>query len=140
MFATAHEAESTFYEALRRADAGLLMQVWADDEEIVCVHPGGLRLIGHDAVQESWQQILAKGPLDIRPARPLVLSSLMSSTHTLIEQLTFSTPEGRQTAHCYCTNVYQKGATGWRMVLHHASNAPSSAGLLDLQDVPGTLH
>jgi len=58
-FATAEEAELAFYDALERADLTRLMQVWADNEEIVCVHPGGLRVVGLHAVKESWQEILA---------------------------------------------------------------------------------
>ena len=57
MFATSEEAELAFYDALERADLARLMQVWADDEEIVCVHPGGLRLVGLHAVKEAWQEI-----------------------------------------------------------------------------------
>ena len=57
MFATTEEAELAFYDALERADINRLMQVWSDEEEIVCVHPGGLRVVGHHAVQESWQEI-----------------------------------------------------------------------------------
>ena len=57
MFATPEEAEHAFYEALEQADSVRLMQIWADDEEVVCIHPGGLRIVGHSAVQESWQQV-----------------------------------------------------------------------------------
>ncbi|MCH1998691.1 DUF4440 domain-containing protein, partial [Achromobacter xylosoxidans] len=40
----------------------------------------------------------------------------------------------------YATNIYHKGPTGWRMVMHHASSAPTEAGVLDLHDVPDMLH
>lgn len=141
MFATPEEAEHAFYEALEQADIVRLMQVWADDEEIVCIHPGGLRVVGHSAVLESWQQTMANGALHIRPLRPQVLHSMMCATHTLVEQVTLRTQGGvTQYAHCYATNVYHKGPAGWRMVLHHASPAPADAGVLDLHDVPDRLH
>ena len=44
MFATPEEAEHAFYEALEQGDTVRLMQVWADDEEVVCIHPGGCLL------------------------------------------------------------------------------------------------
>jgi hypothetical protein len=47
---------------------------------------------------------------------------------------------GTEEAHCYATNVYHKGPTGWRMVMHHASAAPEQTGLLDSHDTPGLLH
>ena len=43
---SADDVEAQFYDALRRADIDRLMAVWADDDEIVCVHPGGGRAIG----------------------------------------------------------------------------------------------
>ena len=140
MFATPEEAEHAFYEALEQGDAVRLMQVWADDEEVVCIHPGGLRIVGHSAVHESWQQVLANGPLHVRPLRPLVMLSMMCAVHVLVEQVAVQTREGTQFANCYATNIYHKGPTGWRMVMHHASQAPSEAGVLDLHDVPDMLH
>ena len=35
------------------------MAVWAEDEEVWCVHPGGPRLSGIDKVRESWRRIFA---------------------------------------------------------------------------------
>lgn len=140
MFATPEEAEHAFYDALERADLASLMQIWADDEEIVCIHPGGLRVVGHSAVHESWQQTLSKGPLHVRPLRPLVMQSMMCAVHVLVEQIAIRTHAGTQYASCYATNIYHKGPTGWRMVMHHASPAPADAGVLDLHDIPDRLH
>jgi hypothetical protein len=57
-----------------------------------------------------------------------------------VEQVAVQTREGTQFANCYATNIYHKGPTGWRMVMHHASPAPTEAGVLDLHDVPDMLH
>lgn len=140
IFATAEEAELAFYDALERADLPRLMQVWADDEEIVCVHPGGLRVVGLHAVKESWQEILANGGLTIRPSVPIVMHSMMGTVHSLVEQITIHGTDTREVAHCYATNIYHKGPTGWRLVMHHASAAPAQVDAFDLQDSPGLLH
>ncbi len=140
MFTTPQEAEQAFYEALQKADLALMMRVWSDDEEIVCLHPGGMRLVGHDAVQSAWQKILGNGPMAIKPLRPIAMSSAMSSVHVLIEQIVLKTPEGDKTANCYTTNVFHKGRAGWKMILHHASHAPQDIDKLGLQDRPDTLH
>ena len=140
IFATAEEAELAFYDALERADLTRLMQVWADDEEIVCVHPGGLRIVGLHAVKESWQEILANGGLAIRPSVPTVLHSMMGAVHSLVEQITVNGTERSEVAHCYATNIYHKGPTGWRLVMHHASAAPAQADPFDLHDSHGLLH
>jgi len=139
-FASPEEAEQAFYDALEHADAMRVMQVWADDEEIACIHPGGLRAHGHRAVRESWQEVLAHGPLVIRPTRTIVLPSMLTVVHVLLEQITIDTPEGLQQTLCYATNVYHKGRSGWHMVLHHASPAPVDAQSLQAQDVPDLLH
>ena len=140
MFATADEAERAFYDAVERADISRLAQVWADDEEVVCVHPGGLRVVGHHGVLESWHEILSAGGLRIQPARLVTLHSMMGAVHSLVETIAVSHEGAAQVAHCYATNVYHKGPTGWRLVMHHASAAPVEAGMLDLNDVPGLLH
>ena len=40
------EAARAFYEAFEARDVEAMMATWAEDEEIVCVHPGGSRLVG----------------------------------------------------------------------------------------------
>jgi ketosteroid isomerase-like protein len=140
MFASCGDAQNAFYQALARGDIDGLMQVWADDEEVVCVHPGGLRLIGHLAVRESWQSILKHGGLQIDITKVIELNTMVSATQCVIEQIHASGPNGVEFAYCYATNVFHKGPAGWRLVMHHASAAPERAGAFDLHDSPGTLH
>ena len=121
---SAAEVEAAFYDALNRADLNALMALWADDEEIVCIHPGGARLIGHAAIHASWQTILEHGGLHILPSQLHETHNLMSSVHTVVEGVTAASGEA---AHLMATNVYVKTPRGWRIVLHHVSVAPGSA-------------
>lgn len=121
---SAAEVESAFYDALNRADIEILMALWADDEEIVCIHPGGARLIGHAAIRAAWIALFARGGLHIRPTQLHETHNLMSSVHTVIEGAEAS--EG-DAAHLLATNVYIKTPRGWRIVLHHVSVAPGAA-------------
>ena len=118
------EVEAAFYDALNRADVEALMALWADDDEIVCIHPGGPRLHGHVAIQASWEAILNNGGLPIRPSQLYEAHNLMSAVHTVVEGATAA--EG-EPAHLLATNVYLKTPQGWRMVLHHVSVAPGPA-------------
>ena len=59
------DVEAAFYEALQTGDLEKLMACWADDEEIVCVHPGGPRLLGASQIRSSFEAMFANG----RPAR-----------------------------------------------------------------------
>ncbi|MDC8759622.1 YybH family protein [Janthinobacterium fluminis] len=117
----AAEVETAFYDAINRADLDALMALWADDEEIVCIHPGGARLIGHAAIRASWGALLADGGLHIRAGQLHETHNLMSSVHTVVEGVTASDGEA---AHLLATNVYIKTPRGWRIVLHHVSVAP----------------
>ncbi|HXZ95937.1 MAG TPA: nuclear transport factor 2 family protein, partial [Burkholderiales bacterium] len=56
IFPTPQDAEAAFYEAFESADLDAMMAVWAEDEEVVCVHPSGPRLTGIAQVRESWRQ------------------------------------------------------------------------------------
>ncbi|WP_426175071.1 YybH family protein [Massilia sp. TWR1-2-2] len=119
---SAADIEAAFYEALNRADVEALMALWADDDEIFCIHPGGPRLQGHAAIQASWEAILAQGGLQIRPSQLHETHNLMSAVHTVIEGVTSSGTS--EPAHLVATNAYMKTPRGWRMVLHHVSVAP----------------
>ncbi len=121
---SAAEVEAAFYDALNRADIEALMALWADDDEIFCIHPGGVRLHGHAAIQASWEAILEQGALQIRPSQLYETHNLMSAVHTVIEGVTASASEP---AHLVATNVYMKTPRGWRIVMHHVSVAPGPA-------------
>ena len=50
LMASSDDVEAQFYEALQQADLDKLMAVWADDDEVACVHPGGPRVSGLAAI------------------------------------------------------------------------------------------
>jgi ketosteroid isomerase-like protein len=122
-FGTADDTELAFYDAFARADLDALMALWAEDEEIVCVHPDGTRLVGYAAIRASWAEIFTRGGVHIRPIQLHASQNVMCAVHNLVESI--NVPEGRQRdAHIVATNVYVKTPHGWRIVLHHASVAP----------------
>lgn len=140
MFSTPDEVESAFYEALEQGDVELLMQVWAEDEDVVCIHPGGDRLVGVHAVRAAWQEIFSNSAIPVHPMRRHIVQGMMNAVHTLIEQVTVATREGPRTVNFYATNIYHKGPSGWRMVLHHSSQAPDDAGDTYGLEASDTLH
>jgi ketosteroid isomerase-like protein len=123
---TAEDAEAAFYDAIGRADIDALMALWAEDEEITCIHPGAPRLTGHAAIRSSWEAILEHGGVRIRPVQLHVTHNLMTSVHSVVEEIHRSEPE-QQEVHIVATNVYVKTGHGWRIALHHASVAPGQA-------------
>jgi len=127
-FPTPEDAEAAFYEAIERGDIEALMEVWSDDEEIVCVHPGGPRLSGVEQVRESWAQILKSGlQFKIHLAGQVVVQGMMLSIHSVHENILVQ-GESRPRPPVVVTNVYQRGTAGWRMIVHHASPGPQPGG------------
>ena len=136
IFTSPQDVEAAFYEALERADLDAMMAAWAEDEEIVCVHPGGPRITGYAAVREVWRRMFEGGPrLRIRLTDPTMVQNPFTAIQTVREQITV---EGDQDlrAPVVATNIYLRGALGWRMVLHHASPAPPAT----VGENPKTLH
>jgi ketosteroid isomerase-like protein len=144
LFATPQDAESAFYEALTKADLDAMMAVWADDDDIFCVHPNGARLSGVERVRESWRQIFASGQtLRFQLREQQQVQGMMLSVHSVYETITVA-GEPRPRAPVIATNVYLRTERGWRMVAHHASPAPASATTADPEPrraaAPKTLH
>jgi len=126
-FPTAQDAENAFYEAMESADLEAMMSVWAEDEDIVCVHPGGPRLAGAEQVRSSWRAIFAGGPgMRIRAVQRVAIANAMLAVHSVHEMITVP-GESRPQPPVVATNVYLRTATGWRMIVHHASPAPAVA-------------
>jgi ketosteroid isomerase-like protein len=140
IFASAEDVEIAFYEAIARADLDALMSVWADDEEIVCIHPTGQRLLGAAIIRENWRAIFANNPrLTVRITHSVRWSGMLLSVHNVIETLYLGdepTPHGPMLA----TNVYQRGASGWRLLSHHASTATDTLTTEIGDSTPRTLH
>lgn len=117
------EIEAAYYDALARADLEALMNLWAEDEEIVCIHPGAQRLVGHAEIRSVWEDILSGGGLHITPRQLHATQNMMTAVHNVVEEINHGSDPAPE-VHVIATNVYMKTALGWRMVMHHASVAP----------------
>jgi ketosteroid isomerase-like protein len=133
------DIEQNFYEALHNADIEQLMGCWAEEDEIVCVHPGGPRLIGAGAIRATFETMFANGSVQAHPERIHKIESLACAVHHLVERVELMTPQGVKNAYVIVTNVYQKMPQGWRMVAHHASpGTPNDSA--DVGVKPSVLH
>lgn len=121
LFPTPEDAENAFYDAFERGDLAAMMAVWAESDDVVCVHPQGPRLVGLDAVRESWAQIFTgASQVRVRTTEPHRFNGQSVAVHSVIEML--GPPgEASPTGSVYATNVYELTEGGWRMVIHHAS-------------------
>jgi len=127
LFATPQDAETAFYDAFAKGDLDAMMEVWADDDDIYCVHPGGPRMSGVAQIRESWRKIFASGQsLRFQLRGQQYLNGMMLSAHSVYEHISV-TGETRARGPMIATNIYLRTEHGWRMVAHHASAAPAPA-------------
>jgi ketosteroid isomerase-like protein len=139
LMASPDDVEAQFYEALREADIDRLMALWADDDEVICVHPGGPRVIGPRAIRVAFEAMFSNGAIAAHPERVRRLHTLDAAVHNLVERIELRTDAGPRTGFVLATNVYLKTAQGWRLVAHHASpGTPQETP--EIVEAPAVLH
>ncbi len=135
----ADDTEAAFYEALQSGDIEKLMACWADEDDVVCVHPGGGRLIGLGAIRATFDAMFANGTIQARPEKVRRVEVMGASVHSVLERVDVLTEEGPRHAYVIATNVYHKTAQGWRLVAHHASPGTPSE-MQEVSETPPVLH
>ncbi len=140
IFPTAQDAENAFYQALERCDLDGMMAVWAEDEDIFCIHPTGARLTGQDEVRSSWAKIFAGGAgARVQISDQVAVSGMMIAVHSVHENFTVE-GDPRPRPPVIATNVYLRTPAGWRMIVHHASPAPAQPEAASRDAPPKILH
>ena len=135
IFASPQDVEAAFYEALERADIDAMMAVWAEDEDVVCVHPGGPRLVGFDAIRNAWDQLFSGDVrLKFRIEQPIAIDTVGLAVQSAIEHVFLA--DGSSRGMAVATNVFMRTPTGWRMVCHHSSPTRAAAAAVPA----GPLH
>ncbi|MGE0079717.1 MAG: nuclear transport factor 2 family protein [Thiohalomonadaceae bacterium] len=122
-YATPLAAEEAFYAAFERADAEAMREVWAQGDDIECIHPLGARLRGA-GVHDGWREMFADSErLAFHLSERRVLEQGALTVHLVLENILF--PDGKaEPLQILATNVYRRDRDGWRMVMRHASPAP----------------
>lgn len=139
LMATADETEAAFYEAMQQGDIERLMSLWADDEDIACVHPGGPRLVGHVAIRAAFEAVFSGGGVHVTLAQVRSVEGPGCEVHHVLERVQAVMPEGLQTAYVLASNVYLRTAHGWRLALHHASPGQPD-DMQDMIEASSVLH
>jgi ketosteroid isomerase-like protein len=129
-------ANLSFYDAFERADFDAMQLVWADDQEVVCVHPAAPPIRGRAAVMRSWLALMAQASyiqFFLTEVEAGVVGDLASVT--CIENV-LSAGAGTPVSvfaggSAAATNVFRRTPTGWRLWVHHASPVISADELDD---------
>lgn len=138
IFASPDDVEVAFYEAIARSDAEQIGQLWAEDEETLCVHPTGVRLNGVLPIRDSWKSIFATARIRVQVEAISHWQGSVLAIHHLSETL-FVGDDPSPHGPLHVTHVYARGAHGWRLVCRHASAADDSHQTM-VDSAPHTLH
>ena len=131
------QANQAFYHAFETLKIEAMEQVWAKDADIQCGHPGWRILRGWGPVMESWKRIFENTPsmqfaltdVNIQVSGEVAWVTLYENLNSSIQGQNFS-------AAILTTNVFQKTADGWRMILHHGSSVAQAED----EDESSTVH
>ena len=140
MYETPQDAEAAFYDAFQRADLDAMKQVWANDDDVLCIHPMGPRLEGRESVLASWGDIFAGGAglgFDITGASYTGDGSV--SVHSVYENISYG-EDFSQHSVVIATNVYRLTDEGWRMCSHHGSPGRAPAVAVATPPSDATMH
>lgn len=141
LLSSPEECEQAFYEALDAGDSEAVNDLWLEDDDVVCIHPGGPRLTSYAAVKSSWTAILAGGPVQARCTLVKSLETPTVALHNVVEEVVVGEGKQQHVVRVLATNVYVKTPAGWKMVLHHASAAPDGGDATNERgETPGVLH
>lgn len=133
------DVEAQFYEGLREGDLDKVMSVWSEEDEVLCIHPGGARMVGVLAVRTAFEAVFTGGPVPVFAENVRRVQSLSCAVHSVMERLDVQTERGPRSGWVMSTNVYMKTTQGWRMVAHHASPATEDE-LPEILEMPSVLH
>jgi hypothetical protein len=87
-------------------------------------------------IREAWQHVFTHGrKLRVRLSQQTAVTTPFAMVSTLLEHIATVDNE-KVSAPVAATNVYVRGALGWRMVAHHASPVPPDS----IGEAPRILH
>lgn len=124
MFDTPDAVEAAYYRAFETSDLDAMMALWAESEDVVCMHPvGGAQQRGYRNVIEGWMGVFSRElNVRIRLHNVVRIQSDDIAVHSGQEHV--ERLDGGEGGVVNVTNVYRRTENGWKMVLHHASEGP----------------
>jgi ketosteroid isomerase-like protein len=121
-------ANAELYAAFEAGDIDRMSALWADTDDIACIHPGASILRGRSTVLRSWSVIMANTSYiqffltDVEigivgnVAVVTCAENILTAAAEDAESGSFTHP-GLVVA----TNVFRRTGSEWRLLLHHGS-------------------
>jgi ketosteroid isomerase-like protein len=127
--ATVRAANVRFYRAFESLNLSEMEPLWAHDERVACVHPGWPRLVGWEAVRDSWEAIF-RNTLEMR----FTITDVRVEVHgdlawVLCTENILSQARGNlSVTTILATNLFERHHDAWLLVHHHASHVLAAPG------------
>ncbi|XP_014522123.1 uncharacterized protein LOC106778656 isoform X1 [Vigna radiata var. radiata] len=114
------EANSRFYDSFRTGDLAAMQGMWAQKDEVCCVHPGLKGITGYDDIIESWNFIWANYdfPLEIKLED---IKVHVKGDMGFVTCMEFVKTKGGRWGGQFVTNAFEKIDGEWYICIHHAS-------------------
>jgi ketosteroid isomerase-like protein len=106
-------ANRAFYRAFAGRDFDAVQSLWSKARPVACIHPGWPRLIGLDAVLQSFADILSNPESPTVHARNEKVLAIDEVALVLCDEIVGQSVLA-------ATNVFALDPEGWRMVHHQA--------------------
>jgi uncharacterized protein (TIGR02246 family) len=114
-----------FYRALEDYDREAMLNLWAHEPWVSCVHPGWEIRIGWPDVEESWLSIFRSSTrIKVRISDTSIRLEGDCAWVTCTENLSTAGDSASVRSRVQATNVFMKHQGHWRIVHHHASPIP----------------
>lgn len=116
------QANQGFYRAFESLDVHKMRGVWAQSEDISCVHPGWPLLKGFEQVMESWKRIFENTSMMQFTITGAVIRVEGDSAWVMGTENIATLVDGKVAeAKVQATNIFIKRDGRWLMVHHHGS-------------------
>jgi ketosteroid isomerase-like protein len=116
-------ANERFYRAFESLSLAEMEPLWRQDGHVACIHPGWPRLVGWEAVRESWDAIF-NSTREIRFTLTDVRIEVGGDLAWVLctENILSETRENLSVTAIQATNLYERHGDAWLLVHHHASH------------------
>jgi len=115
--------EDAYYDAFDEHNIEMMMTVWADSDETVCLLPMFPAIKGLTAIRSAFEPLLnpqSQFEIQVKHLHWIVTDNL--AIHLVEESISIP---GAANQSVYATNIYQKDETGsWHMTMHQNSPVP----------------
>lgn len=122
-------ANERFYRAFESLSLSEMEPLWVHEAHVACVHPGWPRLLGWEAVRDSWDAIF-RNTREMRFTLTDVEVQVCGNLAWVLctENILSEARGNLAVTAILATNLFERHGSEWLVVHHHASHILAAAG------------